>query len=185
MPERRAPHMIQFCHATVYCDGCEKHGLEDADRYKCAVCEDFDLCGCCYNARERIHPQHDSWVHQGMRIARPAPEDPEDAPAASTAPDTKSLDPSSLDAKAGRARQTEGMILVPCPSMSHPIQTPNVLQASMAAMAALLQHDDPAVRAAASSALASALSALGTSVGTASEKLEKACNLAVSKVRGS
>merc|ERR1719228_2750321 len=50
-------------HAGVTCDSCEKQPIEGY-RYKCVVCDDFDLCGSC--EAEGRHPGHNM-----MRIANP------------------------------------------------------------------------------------------------------------------
>jgi len=111
VPECRAPgNVCPMWQPTVYCDGCDAHPLEEANRYKCTICEDYDLCKNCFSSRQHIHPEHDSWVHQGTQVAEAAP------------PNTQSLD----------------------------------AKASITAMASLLQHSDPKVRAAANNALASA-----------------------------
>ena len=49
-------------HVGVACDGCEKEVA--GPRYKCTVCEDYDLCGAC-EARG-MHPAHNM-----IRIATP------------------------------------------------------------------------------------------------------------------
>merc|ERR1711915_342091 len=50
-------------HHGVTCDSCEKTPIEGY-RYKCVVCDDFDLCGICEAAG--CHPGHNA-----MRIANP------------------------------------------------------------------------------------------------------------------
>merc|ERR1711915_298098 len=50
-------------HHGVTCDSCEKTPIEGY-RYKCVVCDDFDLCGICEAAGR--HPGHNM-----MRIANP------------------------------------------------------------------------------------------------------------------
>jgi len=50
-------------HHGVTCDSCEKTPI-DGYRYKCVVCDDFDLCGNCEAAGR--HPGHNM-----MRIANP------------------------------------------------------------------------------------------------------------------
>jgi hypothetical protein len=50
-------------HPGVTCDACEKQPIEGY-RYKCVVCDDFDLCGSCEAAG--LHPGHNM-----MRIANP------------------------------------------------------------------------------------------------------------------
>merc|ERR1711915_570392 len=50
-------------HQGVTCDSCEKTPIEGY-RYKCVVCDDFDLCGICEAAGR--HPGHNM-----MRIANP------------------------------------------------------------------------------------------------------------------
>merc|ERR1719187_1138947 len=50
-------------HHGVTCDACEKHPIEGY-RYKCVVCDDYDLCGSC--EAEGRHPGHNM-----MRIANP------------------------------------------------------------------------------------------------------------------
>merc|ERR1712236_89152 len=50
-------------HAGVTCDSCEKQPIEGY-RYKCVVCDDYDLCGICEAAGR--HPGHNM-----MRIANP------------------------------------------------------------------------------------------------------------------
>ncbi|CAE7546345.1 unnamed protein product [Symbiodinium sp. CCMP2592] len=111
VPECRAPcNVCPMWQPTVYCDGCDAHPLEEANRFKCTICKDYDLCKNCFSSRQHIHPEHDSWVHQGAQVAEAAP------------PNTQSLD----------------------------------AKASITAMASLLQHSDPNVRAAAHNALASA-----------------------------
>ena len=50
-------------HHGIACDACEKTPIE-GNRYKCVVCDDFDLCGSC-EAGGR-HPGHNM-----MRISNP------------------------------------------------------------------------------------------------------------------
>merc|ERR1711915_807155 len=50
-------------HHGITCDSCEKTPIEGY-RYKCVVCDDFDLCGNCEAAGR--HPGHNM-----MRIANP------------------------------------------------------------------------------------------------------------------
>jgi len=50
-------------HPGVTCDSCEKQPIEGY-RYKCVVCDDYDLCGSCEAAGR--HPGHNM-----MRIANP------------------------------------------------------------------------------------------------------------------
>jgi hypothetical protein len=50
-------------HPGVTCDACEKQPIEGY-RYKCVVCDDYDLCGSCEAAGR--HPGHNM-----MRIADP------------------------------------------------------------------------------------------------------------------
>merc|ERR1711915_764619 len=50
-------------HHGVTCDSCEKTPIQGY-RYKCVVCDDFDLCGICGTAGR--HPGHNM-----MRIANP------------------------------------------------------------------------------------------------------------------
>jgi len=50
-------------HHGVTCDVCEKTPIE-GNRYKCVVCDDFDLCGSCEAAGR--HPGHNM-----MRISNP------------------------------------------------------------------------------------------------------------------
>jgi hypothetical protein len=42
-------------HHRVCCDGCEINPIEGV-RYKCSVCEDFDLCEKCEATMEHSHP---------------------------------------------------------------------------------------------------------------------------------
>ena len=42
-------------HYGVTCDACDKQPIV-GNRYKCEVCEDFDICGHCEDAGE--HPGH-------------------------------------------------------------------------------------------------------------------------------
>jgi len=50
-------------HPGVTCDACDKQPIE-GNRYKCVVCEDYDLCGSCEAAGR--HPGHNM-----MRISSP------------------------------------------------------------------------------------------------------------------
>eukprot|EP00092_Neocalanus_flemingeri_P022656 GFUD01024576.1.p1 GENE.GFUD01024576.1~~GFUD01024576.1.p1 ORF type:complete len:537 (+),score=202.22 GFUD01024576.1:204-1814(+) len=50
-------------HPGVSCDACDKTPIE-GNRYKCVVCDDYDLCGSCEAAG--LHPGHNM-----MRIASP------------------------------------------------------------------------------------------------------------------
>jgi len=59
----RAPSQEFQTHHGVTCDACEKHPIEGY-RYKCVVCDDYDLCGSCEAAGR--HPGHNM-----MRIASP------------------------------------------------------------------------------------------------------------------
>eukprot|EP00927_Polykrikos_kofoidii_P078181 TRINITY_DN75031_c0_g1_i1.p1 TRINITY_DN75031_c0_g1~~TRINITY_DN75031_c0_g1_i1.p1 ORF type:complete len:726 (-),score=150.66 TRINITY_DN75031_c0_g1_i1:196-2373(-) len=45
-------------HHGVVCDGCDK-GPIVGPRYKCAVCDDYDLCGVCFSHKADVHPDHD------------------------------------------------------------------------------------------------------------------------------
>ena len=49
-------------HPNVTCDGCEKSVV--GNRYKCLVCDDYDLCGECESAG--CHPEHSM-----VRVVRP------------------------------------------------------------------------------------------------------------------
>ena len=42
-------------HWEITCDGCDMYPIVGF-RYKCAVCDDYDLCGSCKNAGK--HPEH-------------------------------------------------------------------------------------------------------------------------------
>lgn len=44
-------------HEVVVCDGCSADPLKGY-RYKCCNCEDYDLCGICFEQRLDIHPIH-------------------------------------------------------------------------------------------------------------------------------
>jgi len=35
----------------ISCDGCGKVGLDVGNRYKCSVCDDFDLCSSCFKSK--------------------------------------------------------------------------------------------------------------------------------------
>jgi len=61
--EHGAPSQESQTHHGVTCDACEKHPIEGY-RYKCVVCDDYDLCGSCEAAGR--HPGHNM-----MRIASP------------------------------------------------------------------------------------------------------------------
>merc|ERR1711879_678332 len=45
----------QVVHTNVTCDGCGQEGIVGT-RYKCTVCEDFDLCENCEPHHDRSHP---------------------------------------------------------------------------------------------------------------------------------
>mmetsp|Transcript_43669 Transcript_43669/g.98343 ORF Transcript_43669/g.98343 Transcript_43669/m.98343 type:complete len:668 (+) Transcript_43669:102-2105(+) len=45
----------------VTCDGCGLCPVAPADRFKCNICDDYDLCGRCHQKRHEIHPDHDNW----------------------------------------------------------------------------------------------------------------------------
>ena len=47
-------HMVMF--KGVMCDGCGKNPISDV-RFKCKVCEDFDLCKACKD--DNRHPEHE------------------------------------------------------------------------------------------------------------------------------
>ena len=57
-----APSEESQTHYSVTCDACEKHPIEGY-RYKCVVCDDYDLCGSC--EADGRHPGHNM-----MRIVR-------------------------------------------------------------------------------------------------------------------
>jgi len=61
--EHGAPSQEPQTHHGVTCDACEKHPIEGY-RYKCVVCDDYDLCGSCEAAGR--HPGHNM-----MRITSP------------------------------------------------------------------------------------------------------------------
>lgn len=43
-------------HQTVTCDICKTEAIE-GNRYKCAVCENFDICDICFlNRKHSEHP---------------------------------------------------------------------------------------------------------------------------------
>jgi len=45
----------EIVHQGVTCDGCDQHNIT-GPRYKCVVCDDYDLCGSCEAAGR--HPGH-------------------------------------------------------------------------------------------------------------------------------
>lgn len=45
-PVPKKPEVHQFIHRSITCDGCRKHPLVGV-RYKCMVCDDYDLCKDC------------------------------------------------------------------------------------------------------------------------------------------
>jgi hypothetical protein len=49
-------------HPNVICDGCEKPLV--GHRFKCLVCDDYDLCSVCESAG--YHPEHNM-----VRVVRP------------------------------------------------------------------------------------------------------------------
>ena len=49
----------------VRCDGCGEEPIKDS-RFKCASCEDFDLCGRCQ--KEDRHPEHEMRVESSVTI---------------------------------------------------------------------------------------------------------------------
>jgi len=59
---KKSGNMSGETHPNVTCDGCEKPVV--GFRYKCMVCDDYDLCGNC--DASGIHPGHNM-----MRIASP------------------------------------------------------------------------------------------------------------------
>merc|ERR1712236_126273 len=61
--QKEATEEKNLIHHGVTCDSCEKTPIEGY-RYKCVVCDDFDLCGICEAAGR--HPGHNM-----MRIANP------------------------------------------------------------------------------------------------------------------
>merc|ERR1712133_310244 len=61
--QKKSTEEKNLIHHGVTCDSCEKTPI-DGYRYKCVVCDDFDLCGNCEAAGR--HPGHNM-----MRIANP------------------------------------------------------------------------------------------------------------------
>jgi len=61
--EDSSPSQESQTHHGVTCDACEKHPIEGY-RYKCVVCDDYDLCSSCEAAGR--HPGHNM-----MRITNP------------------------------------------------------------------------------------------------------------------
>jgi len=45
----------KFIHERVTCDGCGVKPII-GNRWKCAVCEDFDYCDKCESTKEHAHP---------------------------------------------------------------------------------------------------------------------------------
>lgn len=51
-------------HEGVTCDGCEASPII-GPRFRCTHCQDFDLCGACYDHRSVLHPPcHDFTCYQ-------------------------------------------------------------------------------------------------------------------------
>ena len=44
-------------HYGISCDLCRKINISGC-RYKCLICNDFDLCSICYEKKSRIHSVH-------------------------------------------------------------------------------------------------------------------------------
>lgn len=42
------------------CDGCGQDPII-GQRYKCAICPDYDLCQSCHTRRHELHLEHDEW----------------------------------------------------------------------------------------------------------------------------
>merc|ERR1711915_629300 len=61
--QKESTEAKNLIHHGITCDSCEKTPIEGY-RYKCVVCDDFDLCGNCEAAG--LHPGHNM-----MRIANP------------------------------------------------------------------------------------------------------------------
>ena len=55
----------------VRCDGCGEEPIKDS-RFKCASCENFDLCGRCQ--KEDRHPEHEMRVESSVTIFNYDPE---------------------------------------------------------------------------------------------------------------
>jgi Zinc finger, ZZ type len=47
-------------HIAVMCDGCSEQmkGI----RFKCYTCDDYDLCGTCYQRRSELHFLHQKFL---------------------------------------------------------------------------------------------------------------------------
>ena len=48
-------------HGSVKCDGCSEEPIKGI-RFKCRVCEDYDLCTRCFQRRSELHPQHQMFL---------------------------------------------------------------------------------------------------------------------------
>eukprot|EP01106_Pelomyxa_sp_JSP_P008705 TRINITY_DN2419_c0_g1_i11.p1 TRINITY_DN2419_c0_g1~~TRINITY_DN2419_c0_g1_i11.p1 ORF type:complete len:185 (+),score=53.29 TRINITY_DN2419_c0_g1_i11:34-555(+) len=94
-----APGPEKPVHSNVVCDSCNKTIV--GDRFKCMVCEDYDLCSAC-SLKEGVHNADHKFlkipfpIPFAFSVAQPVPTPapaaaPAPAPAAATAPGAPSL----------------------------------------------------------------------------------------------
>jgi hypothetical protein len=62
---RRPAHEVR--HWSVFCDGCNQSPII-GERFKCAVCPDFDLCSNCHNSEDLLKKHGE---HAFTKIERP------------------------------------------------------------------------------------------------------------------
>lgn len=79
-------------HEGITCGRCHMSPIR-GDRFKCSVCDSFDLCETCYDYKAQVHPSHRFFVQKAVKRAEPAgSEATQAAPAAAeTAPSLPTL----------------------------------------------------------------------------------------------
>jgi hypothetical protein len=105
------------------CDQCQKRiiGL----RFKCEACDDYDLCGECFQVQEEVHPDHEFTIIEKpeypFRCARRAPATAPvvvEAPVVAEAPVE-----TQVEEKADLGESVPEFVIVSSPQSEEPVET--------------------------------------------------------------